>query len=475
MGGMYLDISAQDEALPHLLQALALAERTNNEKEQAACLLNIAKAYGMQGDIERAMEIYRDAEVLALHTNDLHNAGVIYRNLGVNACRLHHYDEAVQYLRKALSLHHRIGNTTLTAATLEALGSVFAQMNLPLKALRYYTTALRLQRTAGMEFQVAVTLSNIGATLDQLGDSATALEKTVEGLALAERIGAKEFALEMHRQCADLYERSDDVKAANYHLHRALDLANELSETRRQQAVSMYQVRFDVERSRARQQELLRRLRDAEHTALRSQMNPHFISNALSAIQSLVMEGEADEAQRYLSLFARLIRKLFEQTRSSFIPLEDELDTLRLYLHMEKLRYESRFEFTISIVQPLEAAKLYVPPLILQPLAENALLHGILPSNHTGLLSITAQRDTTALRCIVADNGIGLHRAASLPKRYMTHSSSLGLTVVRERLALLEESTGKKAVLILEDRSDKEAATGTTAEVVLPVLFAGDL
>ncbi len=475
MGGIYLDMSAQDEALPHLVQALALAERNNNKREQTSCLLNIAKAYSMQSDTERAMEIYHEAKALALHIGDLHTAGVIYRNLGVNACRLHRYGDAVQYLRQALSLLYRIGSKTLIAAILEALGSVFAQTDHPRKALHYYKVALRMQRESSQEFQTAVTLSNIGATFAQLGDHRAAIEKTLEGLAIAEQIGAKDFCLEMHRQCADLYEQVNDTAAANRHLRRTLELTNELSEHRRQQTISMYQVRFDMERSRTQQQELLRRLREAEHTALRAQMNPHFISNALSAIQSLVMEGEADEAQRYLSLFARLIRRLFEQTRSSFIPLEDEFDTLRLYLQMEKLRYETRFEFTISAIQPIEISKLYVPPLILQPLVENALLHGVLPASYNGLLSITAQvGEDNSIRCIVADNGIGLHASKAQPRSYMTHSNSLGLTLVRERLALLEESTGKQALLLLEDRSDREQATGTRAELILPALFTGD-
>ena len=468
IGSIYVDMSAPDEALPLLLQALEFARLIGNEKEQTACLLHIAKVYAVQGDLEHAIDIYRDAESIALRTEDWHTAGIIYRNLGVNACRLHRYTDAVHYLRKALSLHHRIGSRPLIAVSLEALGSVFAHTDKPHKALRYYTIALRLQRESGMDLQSAVTLCNIGATLDFLGDSHGALEKTLEGLAIAKRIGAKEFMLQMHRQCADLYERSGDIAAANSHLHSVLDLTNELSESRRQQAVSMYQVRFDMERNRARQQELLRRLHEAEHTALRSQMNPHFISNALSAIQSLIMEGNADEAQRYLSLFARLIRKLFEQSRSGFISLEDEFDTLRLYLQMEKLRYETRFNFTLNILPPLDTGRYSIPPLIIQPLAENALLHGILPAAYTGRLTITAQaRNDNSLCCIVEDNGIGLSAAAAQPRRYIKHGSSLGLKVVRERLALLEESTGGKAALYLAERTE---GTGTRAELILPLL-----
>lgn len=477
IGAIYLDMSALEEALPLLLQALEFAERLNNKKEQTACLLNIGKAYGMQGDTERAMEIYREAKALALHIGDLEMAGILYRNLGVNACRLRLYSDAIRYLRKALALLYRIGSAALIATIIEALGSVFAESNHPKKALRYYLTALRMQRNTHQEFRMAATLSNIGATLAQLGHTQEALEKTLEGLALAEQIGAKDFCADMHRQCASLYETLDDVSSANRHLHRALELADELAEHRRIQTISMYQTRFEVERSKTQQQALLRRLREAEHTALRSQMNPHFISNALAAIQSLIMEGEADEAQRYLSLFARLIRRLFEQTRSSFIPLEDELDTLKLYLQMEKLRYEARFEFVVTAEQPIEITKLYVPPLILQPLAENALLHGILPAQHNGLLTVTARMgEDNALHCFVADNGIGLRASAMQSRRYMTHTNSLGLTLVRERLALLEESTGKKASLLLEDRSDMlRNTTGTVAEVLLPALSPGDV
>lgn len=473
IGGTLIDLGEYADALGLLLRASEMAARTADTEEQIACLMNIASLYGIENNPTQALEVYAEAEALASQHNLTYQRGIICRNMGVNACRLGDNARAIVLLRKALALQHQLKNRPLMAGCLESLGSVFVRSGQQEKALKYYTAALRIQRESPPGLPMAVTLFNIGTLLDNAGRANEALACTLEALHIAETIDAKKFACDMHRRCALLYEERDDTVNACHHLKRCLELTQELSEAEKQKALSLYQVRFEVERNRARQEELQRRLREAEHTALRAQMNPHFISNALNAIQSFIIEGDNEEAQRYLSLFARLVRRSFEQTRSRFIPLEEELLTLELYLNIEKMRFEQRFDCTLYVEPPLNPTLVSVPPMLLQPFVENAIMHGILPSSAPGLLRITASLlPDNILRYTIQDNGVGLAAAATHSRRrHATGNRSFGITLVRERLALLEETSGHLTSLTITEREATHGKSGgTIVEIRLPAL-----
>lgn len=475
-GGIHTDLGNYAEALSILLRAVALAERTGNTEEFIACLLNLAAAHGALHDIQKALETYSEAEAVAVKHGYDHILSIIYRNMGINTCKLGDNDAAIGFLRKALSLQHHLGNRPLIAVMLDSIASVYAQQRAHAKALRYYTAALRIRKETEAEpLALAIAFSNIGSVLESMGEYSSALNYTQKGLALAERIQAKDFMCTMCKFCADLCEQLGDIPQAYTYLQQSYALQTELSRAEEQKTISMYRVQAETEGNRRKQEELQRRLREAEHTALRSQMNPHFISNALNAIQSFIIEGDTVEAQRYLSLFARLIRHAFEQTRSSLITLEEELTTLRLYLDIEKLRFEQGFDFSIAADSLLQPTQLYIPPMLLQPFVENAIMHGILPSRTHGTVSITAALSPhNALVCSIEDNGVGIELSKQYAhNRHTKYGRSLGITLIRERLALLEEATKHPATLHVQNLYDsKSHAVGTRVELHLPLLHS---
>lgn len=473
-GGIHTDLGNYAEALATLLRAVTLAELTNNTEELIACLLNLAAAQGALNDVHKALETYTEAEAVAVRHGYDHMLSIIYRNMGINTCKLGDNATAIALLRKALAIQHRLGNRPLLAVMLESIASVYIQQHDNTKALRYYRAALRIRKETEAEpLALAIAFSNIGETLRAMGNYSEALLYAQKGLALAERIQAKGFACDMYKHCADLCEQLGDIPQAYTYLQQSWSLHKELARASEQKAISMYRVQAEVESNRRKQEELQRRLREAEHTALRSQMNPHFISNALNAIQSFIIEGDTIEAQRYLSLFARLIRHAFEQTRSSLITLEEELTTLRLYLDIEKLRFEQGFDFSITAEPTLQPAQLYIPPMLLQPFVENAIMHGILPSRAHGTVCITAALSPhNTLVCGIEDNGVGMELSKQYAHtRHTKYGRSLGITLIRERLVLLAEATKQPCNLHVENLQDaKGNATGTRVELHLPLL-----
>jgi LytS/YehU family sensor histidine kinase len=130
------------------------------------------------------------------------------------------------------------------------------------------------------------------------------------------------------------------------------------------------------------------KLNELEMQALRSQMNPHFIFNCLSSINRFILKNKTEEASDYLTKFSRLVRMVLNNSRQELIALEDELETLRLYLDMEQLRFKNAFDYYINCVNEITADNIFIPPLILQPFAENAIWHGLMHKHGQGHLEI---------------------------------------------------------------------------------------
>lgn len=182
---------------------------------------------------------------------------------------------------------------------------------------------------------------------------------------------------------------------------------------------------------------LKRRMMRAEQKALRSQMNPHFLFNALNSIRRYILENDSDNADFYLTSFATLMRKVLDNSKREFISLEEEISTLKLYLELEKMRFDDSFTFQIEIEEDLSLGIFTVPPMIIQPILENAIWHGLAPLQRDGLLKLSFKTNSEkALICVIEDNGIGREKAAEIAIRRKGHKST-GVKNLQERLNLL--------------------------------------
>ncbi len=186
-----------------------------------------------------------------------------------------------------------------------------------------------------------------------------------------------------------------------------------------------------------RKESVLRQeLIESEMSALRSQMNPHFIFNTLNSINSYIIENKKDEASDYLDDFSWLMRIILEHSRMRTVTLTDELHALRLYLELEFRRLEGSFDYEIVVATEIDAMTVYVPPLIIQPFVENAIWHGIRGRQEGGHLRIAIKTYASGLLIVVEDNGIG--RAAAARKATVTNQRSFATVGTRQRILLNE-------------------------------------
>jgi hypothetical protein len=205
---------------------------------------------------------------------------------------------------------------------------------------------------------------------------------------------------------------------------------------------------------------------ESELKALRAQMNPHFMFNAINSIQNFVLKNKTEYASRYLTKFARLIRFVLENSKHQLILFSKELAALELYIELEQMRSSFSFDYEIIIDDSLNGGEFFIPPLLIQPFIENAIIHGIMPlQNRKGKLSVRFSRNESMLLCEVEDNGIGREKAMAIKaKKQMSHES-MAMNVTTERITLLNQQSNSPARIIVHDKVVNGIAIGTIVEI----------
>jgi putative methionine-R-sulfoxide reductase with GAF domain/streptogramin lyase len=227
----------------------------------------------------------------------------------------------------------------------------------------------------------------------------------------------------------------------------------------------------EVRRKEAKLLELDKRLTESELTALKAQMNPHFLFNCLNSINWYIIKNRPLEASKYLTKFSRLIRLILDNSKYQKVPLASELETLRLYIEMESIRFEQKFTFQIEIDDDIDAEDVKIAPMILQPYVENAIWHGLMPLDRPGHLYIHVSMRENFLCCTIEDDGIGRVAARLLHSGAVGTRESKGMRITSDRISILNQyTTGDDDFIQITDLIDKEREpSGTRVELKLPV------
>lgn len=231
--------------------------------------------------------------------------------------------------------------------------------------------------------------------------------------------------------------------------------------------------RVNLIRKQERQRsDLQKRIANVELLALRSQMNPHFIFNTMSSIQHYIANNEPDAALKYLSRFAKLMRAIMENTKQPSITIKDELDTLKLYLELEAMRFDNKFEYTFKVDPKIDVNYEEIPSMLIQPYIENAIIHGLLPKTGNGKLLIDLTKNDNFIICTIEDNGIGRAKAKESNKSRISQHRSLGMSITKERLSILNHINNNNTSLSEEvvDLTDANGnPSGTRIVIYVPI------
>ncbi|MEP7321527.1 MAG: two-component regulator propeller domain-containing protein [Saprospiraceae bacterium] len=218
--------------------------------------------------------------------------------------------------------------------------------------------------------------------------------------------------------------------------------------------------------------ELQQQKTEVEMQMLRAQMNPHFIFNSLNSINRFILQNNSSLASEYLTKFSRLVRMILQNSQAPLISLENELESLKLYLELEALRFNYHFAYKITVPKDLDIDVLKVPPLIIQPYAENAIWHGLMHKEEKGKLDIEISLESNLLVFKISDDGVGRKAATATASKSATRHKSMGLQITADRISKLQNSNGTKSPVTIIDLVHPDGSgAGTEVIIKIPVIY----
>ncbi len=224
----------------------------------------------------------------------------------------------------------------------------------------------------------------------------------------------------------------------------------------------------NIKRKEELTSEINKKFAELELHALQSQMNPHFVFNALGAIQFFIHKGNIDMADEFLAQFAQLMRLFLESSKNKYVTLEQEIDLLRRYVEIENIRFEDSFSFELKVDEDLHTHSILLPSMLIQPFIENAINHGLFHMKQKGdlLVEFRLEKEDT-LACIVEDNGIGRVAAQKIKEQSRHNHVSRGMQIVEERIKTLKAMEESHITINIEDLYHEEHACGTRSIIYI--------
>jgi len=372
---------------------------------------NVGVLYFRKNDLKKADSCYREALSVFKNTNNKNGiASVLYykANLAIKKDRL---QVAIVLLNRALALCHKIKIKKLEKDIIKAYATAYENLGNNDSALFYYKRYVILKD----EIFTTQKLSKIKG-----------LQKEIE-------INSKDYEISLLKNEQEINKLKQNSQFIIIFALLILTLIL---------IISFYQI------SRRRRMKNEMELSKAKTRLLRTQMSPHFLFNSLMSIQTFLIEGNVKGASKYLTLFARLMRLLLTYSRESYISLEQEIEFIEYYLQTEKLRFGDKLNYTIEVDPDVNKGAVFIPPLMIQPALENAIIHGIMPCKKKGILKIRFNFSEEKLVAIIEDNGIG-YKSTKKISAFNKRSFSTG--IIKERIQLIEKQFKHKISYQIEE------------------------
>jgi len=522
----YAELGDYNKSTEHFLMSLSTYEAILAEKEDrnirfnyALCLNNVGINFDLLGLHDKALEYYQKSMKISQEIGDdelwadgLNNIGLVYELKG-------EYDKALEYLKQALVIYENLGYKRTIGIATANIGMIYSSLEEYEQSLTYHKRTLDIFKQIEDKSSEALATVNIASTYMDMNKPRTAYPYIIRAIDMATEINAKATLKLGYAILSKYYAVTNNYKEA-YDVQKKLNvLKDSLYKLELTDNIAEMQTKYETEKKekeiqiltqnteiqnlklkrqrtqmwllagivlflfvvaififssyRLRQQNyhtaLEKKNLETEQRMLRSQMNPHFIFNSMNSIQSYISGNDNFTAMTYLSKFAQLMRGILENSRQVVITLQDEINTLNLYVELEQLRFKNKFKFKLYVDPALYPETTYIPPMLVQPFAENAIKHGLKNIDDNGLLNIGFSKKDGLIECVIEDNGIGREQANAINKNRNKDHQSLGMQVTRERLAALStEKRTNSSFEITDLKNKKGESEGTRVIIKMP-------
>lgn len=443
-GNLNIDMGNLDIAEKYYLRALEIYtairnQDINNKYIQLGYAVthnNLGMLGSEKSDYARARFYFGKAGEQFAELKDSFYLAFVYHNLGIVNSKLENYQEAESYFDKSEQMNKSFENLQLYSMTLTAKGDMMLRKKNPSKALIYY---LESQQIAEDNKLVNIIINNFKG----MSDAYRMLADYKNSLLCFEKYAILKDSLLTESKYREIMELQ-----TMYETEKKEKLIIRKDEQIRQQiyvfsavsfiVISVLIILFFVYRTREmrKRYKLENELNVSTQKALISQMNPHFIFNALNSVNLFILKNDKISSNLFLTNFTDLIRKVLDNSQFQFISLYDEIETLKAYMELEKARFANKFDYDITL-NNIPLNDYFIPSMILQPLVENAIWHGFSGIEGNGHIQIEVlKQDSSTLIISIEDNGIGRGKVEKMNKEIGKTKKSYGTKLVESRLKL---------------------------------------
>jgi tetratricopeptide (TPR) repeat protein len=481
IGNIYEMQKEYSKALEYFNKALWIQKKTGDESS-ATTITNIGKVYLAKNEGDKALASFNEAEKLFAKHNDFRNHAELFNNLGNYYRKINNYKEAESSYLKALQLFEQTGEKYGASASLGYLGSLYARQKNDRQAIQYLEKSSALAEEIGVPEQVKESEKALSDIYERTGNAVLALGHYKKYSAAKESINDSENIKSMVREEMNYeFERKEALQKVENEKKQVL--FDEQAKRHKQQMffsalfiLLMFGIAFLVYNRRQLKKTLTlqRDLAEYEQKALHLQMNPHFVFNCLGSISSFIVQNGTDSAIKYLSKFSKLMRLTLEYSKESLIPIDKEIEGLQNYLELEQLRFNKMFDFSITKDPQIED-DMAIPPLLLQPFVENAILHGLVPKKQKGTITVDFAITKDNLVCTVTDDGIGFAKSKEMKENSVTVHKSMALEITRKRLEVIQAFTSRTSQVEIKELTDANGLpAGTRIILNLPIQYSSN-
>ncbi|MFZ9029318.1 MAG: tetratricopeptide repeat-containing sensor histidine kinase [Crocinitomicaceae bacterium] len=482
LGESELIILNYADAETYFQRSLSYARQINDRRQIALALTKLASVQLKTNQYSRAASNANQSLEYLTKLNDLNSLGETHNILGMIDQGRQNYDMAASNFNKALVYYESTNNREASAGVYHNVGNVFLKQKKYKKALFWLNRSIEIREQFGAKNQIYNTYRVISDVYRETNDQQKALEylelyvnyldsnTTIEAAAKIAELSESYRAAERERLIisqGDSIERQRQERNLTEAKLENVQLRNNFQAYTIIAFIVIIVLAGVIIFYRWNQTQIKQQQQEAEmrQTLLRTQMNPHFVFNAMSVIQSYIFENDTVNSSKFLVNFSRLMRLILENSPKEFIPITTETEILEKYLSMQKLRFQDRFEYIIDCDEMLQDDSAVIPPMITQPFIENAIEHGQLHTIEGGFIRVSFQKEENMLLIRIEDNGIG--RKASKENKKSSAHKSMAMTITKDRIDNLNKKYRTDGFMEIEDYN-KSLETGTKVLISLP-------
>ena len=496
-----------DNAMNLYRRALRISENIGENKYRAMVLNNIGFIYAEYDKYEKTLDYYKQALEIRKEIQDKKGIGLSYNSIGRVYYGLDSMDKSLEYHTKALKIFRQIKYSKGESNALNSMGNVYLGKNQFKLAMKLHYEALEIRKKIKHSHLIAESYKNIAKIYIQKSDYKNAELIIENGIRISNEIQSIKMLKQFYYLLYELNQQRRNYEEALAGYLKYTELKDSLLSIDGENIIAELEIQYQTEKkeqqieilskeNRIKQQQLNKQkyflvssgififliisvsmllfrqnklksqlsIEQNKQKLLRSQMNPHFIYNSLSAIQNFILSNKPMESVTYISEFSGLMRMVLENSRKDLIILKEDIGFVNYYLKLQKLRFSDKFDYTISIDENINTEIVKIPPMLIQPCIENAVEHGMRQIEKDGIININYQLLKSDLKISIIDNGVGY---AKTEKNGSKHKS-LATVITKERIDNVAKLFNIKIKMEISEAFPEKENKGVKVDFIIP-------